>query len=118
MPPLEAPTVASLLTLAGNAAVVALLVTLIKRTADLTAAQVDRYGPAMAVGTGVVLAEIATLVTHAATIDANLVTQAALTGLVSGCLSSGLYDLVGDRVQSSLSAMTGGRVGPPSPPEV
>lgn len=114
MPPLEAPTVASLLTLAGNAAVVALVVTLIKRTMALTAAQVDRYGPVLAVGTGVVLAELATIVTNAASFGAKDVTQAALTGLVSGCLSSGLYDLAGDRVQSALSVMTGGRTDPPS----
>ena len=110
MPQLEAPTIASLLTVIGNAAVVTLLVTLIKRTLALSAAQVDRFGPLLAIGCGVALAVLAGLITGLTRED---LAQAALTGFASGALSMGLYSLAGNTVQSIASSVTGGRVAPP-----
>lgn len=108
--PLEAPTIASLLTLAGNALVVTLVVTLIKRTLALTAEQVNRFGPVIAIAAGIVLAEIAGLIVG---LDRQDLAQGALTGFVSGCVASGLYSLAGNQVQTILATITGGRIAPP-----
>lgn len=113
MPPLEAPTIGSLLTLTGNAAVVSILVTVIKRTFQMTAAQVDRFGPILAIGCGILLALFAGLVTQQT--GQNLA-QSGLTGFISGAVSMGLYATFGPTVQQVASTVTGGAIEPPKAP--
>lgn len=80
-------TSADLITLAGASVVVGILVEIAKRALGWTAATVDRFGPLLAVVIGLVL------VTSAGIAQGADPLQSALTGLLAGATSGGLYDL-------------------------
>ncbi len=77
---------ADLLTIAGAAIVVSILVEVIKRLFTLDDAAITRFGPALAVVIGLVIGGGASLYQ-----SADLV-QGLLTGLLAGASSMGLYN--------------------------
>lgn len=97
-------TVNALLTLVGNAVVVMLLVELAKRTLALTDEQIDRFGPLMAIGSGIVLALAAAFYLGRPLADA------IMLGFISGVVASGLYAAVGEQVGKLVETVTGGRL--------
>ena len=88
---MDAPTIASLLTVGGNSAATWLVCEVFWRTANVAPATKDRFGPIVAVGFGVGLAILAALTLGLARGD---LLQAALTGVVAGAAAVGLHDIV------------------------
>lgn len=86
-------TLADLTNVAGAVVLVTILVEVLKRALALTDAAVDRFGPALALGLGVVIVVAATLLT--VPITAAAIGQAVLTGLLAGAGAMGLSDAVG-----------------------
>lgn len=78
-------TVADLLTLGGAAAIVTIIVEVIKRAAALNDAQIARFGPLMSVVVGMVVT-IGAAFAQSAPYD-----EAVLTGLLAGAAASGIY---------------------------
>jgi hypothetical protein len=85
-------TVADLLSLAGAAIVVAIIVELLKRTLAWSPEFTARFAPLAACVTGTVLSVLA-----AVWLSRDPV-QAALTGFLAGALAGGLYDLAAERI--------------------
>lgn len=83
-----APTVDSLLSVAGASAILTLVLELAFRTWKPEPATLDRFGPVIAAVAGIVLVGGAALYLHAD------VAQAVLTGLFAGFASSGIHDVV------------------------
>jgi hypothetical protein len=80
--------VADLLTVGGASAVVTLCMSVLLGALAWPPATVDRFGPLLAVGVGLVLVTAAALVVGAS------VPQAVLTGLLAGCASQGIQQVV------------------------
>jgi hypothetical protein len=97
-------TVSALLTLVGNGIIVTLVVELVKRTAALSDAQIARFGPVLAIATGIVLS------LAAAAYLARPLADAVMLGFVSGAVASGLYAALGEEVGKVVETVTGGRV--------
>ena len=94
------PQAAALLTVAGLAPIVSMLSQLIWRTAGHDGAGDavrDRFGPIVAVGVAVVLAEVALWVTASIGVTRLDIFQAALTGGVAGLAAIGIHDLTTTR---------------------
>lgn len=89
---MDSATVASLATVAGAAAFVAVLLQLILNTLQLDSATQDRFGPLMAVGLGILVTVVAsfTIGTHA---SQDLV-QAVVNGILAGLSAIGLHGVV------------------------
>ncbi len=85
-------TVASLATVAGDAAVTAIIVQLVLNALQLPQATMDRVGPVLAVGVGILVALVATLSLGIATPDG--IIQAVLTGLAAGTSAMGIHNLI------------------------
>jgi len=116
-------------TLAGAAVLTGILVEVLKRALAWGAAQVDRFGPLVAVVVGVL---VTVLVSLARPIPAGLdvaeaIASAVITGILAGAAASGLYDLGGDQVAVAVfGAKAGDRTDPgptgpgatPQPPNV
>ena len=98
------PTLASLATVAGAAAVVSIVLQIILTAMALPDAMQTRWGPLMALALGIIFVVGAALVTGSQ--DGASLGQAALTGLFAGATAMGLHNLV---------TKTGGSfVSPPS----
>ncbi len=80
--------VADLLTVGGASAVVTMCMSVLLGALAWPPATVDRFGPLLAVGMGLVLVTLAALVVGAA------IPQAFLTGLLAGCASQGIHQVV------------------------
>jgi hypothetical protein len=102
-------TVADLLTLVGLTPIVMVFVEAVKRLLTLNDAAIQRFGPVLSIGSGILLAEAAAgwLISQGTAVD---IGQAALTGAVAGALSAGLYDVVGERAGQLIERVTGGRI--------
>lgn len=88
----DAPTVSSLVTLAGATAATLVIVEVLKRALALTAEQKSRYLPLISVVVGIL---IALLGTYALGLTARVdLVQALITGLFAGVAASGTFDLV------------------------
>lgn len=98
------PTLETLLTVAGNAGVVIVLVEALKSLLALTPAQTDRFGPALAIVIGIVLAEFAAI--SIGQTGSNL-SQAVLVGILSGSSAMGFYNSV-KSAGGALKQITGG----------
>ncbi len=85
-------SVADLLSLTGNAIVVAIVVELLKRTLEWSDATVKRWAPLVSCASGVLLAVLASALLSGD------VAQAALTGFLAGALAAGLYDVAAERI--------------------
>ena len=83
-------TVAQLTTVGGIAIVTTLLNQLIWSTSGASPATKDRFGPIVAVITGVALGVVAGFVLAQTAAD---IAQSALNGLLGGFASIGLYDV-------------------------
>ena len=94
---MEDPTIAQLATVSGNAAITFLVGQVLWRTAAANPATQDRFGPIVAVGTGIVLALAAAVVDLTPALQRADLVQAGLVGLVSGCSAIGIHDLVKPR---------------------
>jgi hypothetical protein len=94
---MDAPTVGQLLTVGGNAAVTALICELFWRTLAPAPAVVDRFGPIVAVGTGIALSLVALAVTAAGGVPYASVVDAVLVGLVGGLAAAGVHDVASSR---------------------
>lgn len=93
---LDAPTLAALTTVAGAALLTSVLVQyVVLPIANLTEAARDRFGPFIAIATGIAVVEVATLTVLAAT-RADIV-QGAVTGIFAGLAAIGLHS-VGQQV--------------------
>ncbi|MEW6223177.1 MAG: hypothetical protein AB1627_00970 [Chloroflexota bacterium] len=85
-------SVEDLLTLFGLGVVTAIIVELWKRTFALTEATVSRFGPALAIVSGMTLGILASVFLGREPV------QGALTGFLAGALAGGLYDLAGAQI--------------------
>ena len=92
-------TVADLLSLSGNAVVVAIVVELLKRTLAWSDDFTARFAPLTACAAGVVLAVLASLLL------AGDLPQAALTGFLGGALAAGLYDAASEPIAALLTRL-------------
>ena len=88
---MEAPTVQALTQVAGIGVAVSIINFLIWQTAGASDAVKARFGPILAVGSGVVVGILAGLVLHLASAD---LAQAAINGVVGGLTGIGIYDTV------------------------
>ena len=88
---MEAPTLVQLTTVGGVAIAVALLSELIWRTTAAPDATVERFGPIIAFGLGIVLAVGAGLVLGAGRAD---IVQFGINGAFAGLSAMGVHDLV------------------------
>jgi hypothetical protein len=86
--PIEAPTAAAMLTVAGLSVIVLLVVEVIMRAWQPTAELKKRVGPLVALGVALTFAVIASFLQSAD------VYQAVLTAIVAGATSMGIYDTV------------------------
>lgn len=84
------PSLEALLTVAGNAPVVIVLVEAVKLALGLSPASVERFGPLLAIVVGIVVAEFAALALGQSGRD---LSRAVLTGLVSGATAMGIYNI-------------------------
>ena len=89
--PTDPITIAALTTVTGVALATTLVDKLIWTTAAASDAVTKRFGPIVAVATGVVLAVAASLTLHIGGSDLG---QAVINGVVGGLTSAGLYDVV------------------------
>jgi sugar phosphate permease len=89
---MEAVTVDALTTVAGLALVTGIIVYIIRKTANLSGAQMDRFGAAISMGVGIVLAILATLALGL--VDGVNLMQAVLNGLFAGLAASGGFDVI------------------------
>lgn len=94
---MDDPTIAQLATVSGNAAITFLIGQVLWRTLSAAPATQDRFGPIVAVGTGIVLALAASVVDLTPALQRSDVLQSALVGLVSGTSAIGIHDLVKTR---------------------
>lgn len=88
---METPTLQGLTQVAGIGVAVSILNFLLWRTLGASDATKGRFGPIVAVGTGVIVAVFAGFVLHLASAD---IAQAAINGVVGGLTAIGLYDTV------------------------
>lgn len=86
---MEGITIAQLTTVGGIAIVTTLLNKLVWTTAGSDDATTKRFGPIVAVVTGVILGVVAGLVLHETAADLG---QSALNGLLGGFAAIGIYD--------------------------
>ena len=102
-------TVADLLTLVGLTPIVMVFVEAVKRLLALTEAVIQRVGPILSIGSGILLALAAAgwLRTQGTAVDLG---QAVLTGFAAGALAGGLYDVVGEQLGKVIERATGGRL--------
>jgi hypothetical protein len=94
------PQAATLLTVAGLAPIVSMLSQLIWRTAGHDGsddAVRARFGPIVAVGVAIALAEVALWVTASIGVTRLDIFQSALTGGVAGLAAIGIHDLTATR---------------------
>ena len=84
-------TIAQLTTVAGIAAATTLLDELIWHTAAVAAAVKDRFGPAVAVGSGVVLGIVAGVLLGQGQLD---LAQDVVNGVIGGLAAIGIHDAV------------------------
>ena len=82
------PTVDSLLSVAGATPVVTIAVEAIKRAWAPSKAELQRFGPLVSIGVGLVLVGSAAVAVGAS------IPQALLTGLLAGAAAIGLHQLV------------------------
>ena len=90
---MDAPTIASLTTVAGAAILTgALMEFLILRVLDLSPATQDRWGPFLAIVTGIIVVELATftVVTGATRLD---VVQGLVNGIFAGLSAIGIHSV-------------------------
>ena len=85
-------TLSDLLSLAGMAIVVSIVVELLKRTLDWPKEFVARFAPLAACTTGTLLSILVAIWL------ARDPVQAALTGFLAGALSAGLYDVAAEQI--------------------
>lgn len=89
---MDAPTIQALTTVAGAAILVAVLVQVFMQTAQPDGPTADRYGPILAIITGIVVVVTATWVIGGATrLDA---AQAVVNGIFAGLASMGIHNVV------------------------
>jgi uncharacterized membrane protein len=93
IPDLTSPTVADILTLGGITATTALIVFVIMNTANLTTEAANRFGPLIAVATGLVVSLGFTFLLIPEPQRPDLA-QAILNGLFGGLASIGTYQLI------------------------
>lgn len=84
------PTLTYVTTVAGCAAVTAIIVEVIIRAAG-AGFSVDRFGPLLALGIGILVAVLATAALGIGT--SQTFGQAVLTGLLAGASAMGLHDI-------------------------
>jgi hypothetical protein len=101
---------ADLLALPALALVVALVVELVKRTAGLSDATVNRFGAAIAVGSGIAI-RLGAAVALQLLGTSQDVGQGLLTGFLAGCVAAWGYDVIGDRFSAFID-QAGRVVGP------
>ena len=89
---MDAPTVAALLTVAGAAVAVALIVQLLLNTLQLAPATQDRFGPLIAVIVGVLIVEAATFTVGVGTTGTDIF-QGAINGVFAGLASMGIHNI-------------------------
>lgn len=94
-------SVSDLLTLAGNAIVVVIIVEIVKRAASLSDETVDRFGAILACGIG------AGLAFAVAVLLGRDLPQAVLTGFLAGALAAGLFDVAAKQIGEVVGRMTG-----------
>lgn len=85
--------IASLLTLGGLAAAVAIVFEAIKRMAGFSPAFMDRFGPLMAIALGIALGGGAAFLQHAD------IVQAVINGVLAGLSATGLYNVSPDAIR-------------------
>ena len=102
-------SVSDLLSLAGNAVVVAIVVELLKRTLEWSDATTKRWAPLVSCASGVLLAVLA------AALLSGDVAQAALTGFLAGALAAGLYDVAAARIAAVFARVPGRGTPAPDP---
>src|SRR3990167_9062370 len=90
---LSAPTLEALTTVAGASLLVSVLVQyIVLPILSLTEAARDRFGPLIAILTGVLVVEVATFTVLADVVRADVV-QGAVTGIFAGLAAIGLHSV-------------------------
>jgi hypothetical protein len=83
------PTLETLLTVAGDAAVVLIFLEALKSLLDMNDSAVKRFGPFMAIILGIIVAEFAAIAIGQSGRD---LAQAVLTGIMAGSSAMGFYN--------------------------
>ena len=90
---MDAPTLQSLVTVAGAASLVAVIIQLYFNMARPAPATQDRFGPILAVILGIIVVEVATFTVVTGVGKADIV-QGAINGLFAGLASMGLHNVI------------------------